>query len=102
MMLMPQDNQLIEYKLSIIQEDIESLKSDVNEMKGNINQILLALQGNPLVGSGGLSGELDKIKTKVETHEDVVKRLRWTGALLVFLGGIAGVVINLAIKMFSS
>ena len=102
MMLMPQDNQLIEYKLTLIQDDIESLKSDVSEMKGNINQILFALQGNPLVNTGGLSGDVTNLKTKVEAHEEIVKKLRWTGALLVFLGGIAGVIIDFAIKMFSS
>lgn len=89
-MMLPQNSELIEYKLTQIQEDIEGLKTDVSSIKQDLANILTAIQGNPLIETDGISGRLIELEEKVKDNEEFIKKVRFVGVIVVFLGGLVG------------
>mgnify|MGYP003351066895 FL=1 len=98
MMMLPQNNELIEYKLTQIQDDIDSLKSDVSSMKDDITKILSALEGNSLAGSKGLSKRIEDVEGLVKDNEDFIKKIKWAGGVVAVVGGLIGWLLNFIFK----
>lgn len=98
-MFLQNDNQLLDYRLSAMEDQLNGLKADMQDLNAKTTQLVEALMGNPIVQSEGISGDLKKIKKKVYEHEEIVKKVKWSWMWILSIGGGLAVVIEVLIRL---
>lgn len=96
-----EEQSLLDYRLSTIEDQLEGLKSDMQDMSAKQTQIIEALLGNPISQTKGLSAEFKEIKKLVYAHEEVIKKVKWFWLGVIGLGSLLALFIELLAKVFN-
>ena len=92
--------QLMEQRLINVEDKLEKLETKIDSMDDKLNQVITALVGNKLTKSNGLSQDVDDIKTKVNQHEETIKKAKYFWLGVVALGSLIGIIINYIFRIF--
>ena len=95
------NKQLIEYKISEIEDNLSSMKQEMTELNTKVSQLVDALIGNPLSTSDGLNEEFKRLKKKVYEHDEIVKKVKWSWWWIASIGTGIAILIQIILKIFS-
>lgn len=74
-------------ELQKMDERLTDLESKIDTIDGKLNQVVEALVGNPLMGSGnGLAAKIDKLEKEIEELREFKKKIIYTVSTIVSIG----------------
>ena len=91
---------LMDNRLSTMEDKLAEMEEKIDSIDKKLNQVVEALVGNKLTQNGGLVKDLQDIKTKVDKHEELAKKLRWSWAVVIGVAAFIVLVIKLIILYF--
>ena len=94
------ESTLITYRLASIEDQLGGLKSDMGDIHGKTNQLIDALIGNKLTNSKGLAFRVEEMEKKLQTHDEVLNKVRWAWLVIATIGSGLAVILNLILKLF--
>lgn len=92
---------LMDQRLGLMEDKLNDVESKLDSMDKKLNQVIEALIGNPLTKSSGLADEVKLIKSKVEEHDQSLKKVKWFWLGVISVGSIIAIIIQFIVKIFS-
>ena len=93
--------QLMEQRLTNVENKLSELESKIDGMDEKLNQVVSALVGNKLTKSDGLVQELDNIRDKIDAHDEIIKKVKYFWLGVVTIGTIIGVLVNFIFRILT-
>lgn len=90
---------LMEQRLSIMENKLDDVESKLDIVDTKLNQVIEALIGNPLTKSNGLVEDLKETKTKVEKHDQSLKKVKWFWLGVISVGSALALIIQFVIGL---
>ena len=78
----------MEQRLTNMEEKLSEVENKIDTIDKKLNQVVEALVGNDIASSKGIVGDIQYVEQKVQEHEDIVKRIRYTWFIIAAIGGI--------------
>lgn len=92
------DIPVFEHRLSVMESQLSDMKIDLKNVSHNTEKLIDSIIGNSLTQSDGLVTKYKEIKTKVNEHEELVKKLKWFWLGVFTLGSLVAIIIQIVLK----
>jgi hypothetical protein len=83
---------LMKQRLTNMEEKLSEVEGKVDGIDKKLDEVYKALVGNKIANSKGLVGDIEYVLDKVDEHDAIIKKTRWTvisfaaiGTIVVFL-----------------
>jgi chromosome segregation ATPase len=90
---------LLEHRLSAMESQLDDMKIDLKNVSHNTEKLIDSIIGNSLTQSDGLVAKYKEIKSKVNEHEELVKKLKWFWLGVFTLGSLIAIIIQIILKL---
>jgi chromosome segregation ATPase len=90
---------LLEHRLSSMESQLDDMKIDLKSVSHNTEKLIDSIIGNSLTQSDGLVAKYKEIKSKVNEHEELVKKLKWFWLGVFTLGSLVAIIIQIILKL---
>lgn len=91
---------LMDQRLSTMENKLDDVESKLDSMDKKLNQVIEALIGNPITRSNGLVEDVKDMKTKVDDHDQSLKKVKWFWLGVLSVGSALALLIQFIFKIF--
>ena len=90
----------MEQRLTNMEEKLSEVEDKIDTIDKKLNQVVEALVGNNIASTKGIVGEVKYIKSKVQEHEEIVKKIKYSWIIVAFIVGVLSFLAKSIIQYF--
>ena len=91
---------LMEQRLTNMEEKLSEVEDKIDTIDKKLNQVVEALVGNDIASTKGIVGEVKYIKSKVEEHDEIVKKIKYGWIVIAFVATVLAFISKSIIEHF--